>query len=259
MTEELVAGSKGVTALAATDGRRRLLILVPSFKEKPDVIRLTLVSAALVQYPFPGRRVVLLIDDPPRPANVADDDRLREACRIPEEIAALLQPMADRMSAERLAWATRAGQTVDTGEEMAGLARLHVMVAEWLESLAERIRPGLATSAAHGDRLFRAKILQEPASAHRQRAVALLGTAPDTALIAAEYDRLAEVFRVELSSFERKRYANLSHAPNKAMNLNSYIGLLGGHFVLTGPTDAPCLTPPRPRRRACTCHRPITS
>ena len=42
-----------------------------------------------------------------------------------------------------------------------------------------------------------------------------------------EYRRLAALFRVEVTSFERKRYENLSHDPNKAMNLNSYLGLLG--------------------------------
>jgi len=45
-----------------------------------------------------------------------------------------------------------------------------------------------------------------------------------------EYARLAALFRVELSSFQRKRYVNLSHEPNKAMNLNTYIGLLGRSY-----------------------------
>jgi len=42
--------------------------------------------------------------------------------------------------------------------------------------------------------------------------------------------RLVATFRAELSSFERKQYVSLSHAPNKAMNLNSYIGLMGGSY-----------------------------
>src|SRR5437879_1161884 len=45
-----------------------------------------------------------------------------------------------------------------------------------------------------------------------------------------EYHRLARRFRVRLGSFERKRYANLSHEPNKAMNLNSYLGLMGACY-----------------------------
>ena len=42
-----------------------------------------------------------------------------------------------------------------------------------------------------------------------------------------EYRRLAGLFNAEFSSFERKRFVNLSHAANKAMNLNSYLGLMG--------------------------------
>ena len=47
------------------------------------------------------------------------------------------------------------------------------------------------------------------------------------------YLRLARTFRAELSSFERKRYVSLSHEANKAMNLNSYIGLMGGHYPVS--------------------------
>ena len=38
------------------------------------------------------------------------------------------------------------------------------------------------------------------------------------------------MFDVDVSSFERKRYANLSHEANKAMNLNSYLALMGRSF-----------------------------
>src|SRR5439155_224299 len=45
-----------------------------------------------------------------------------------------------------------------------------------------------------------------------------------------EYRRLAFLFRVEFTSFQRKRYVNLAHEPNKAMNLNAFIGLMGKHL-----------------------------
>jgi hypothetical protein len=38
------------------------------------------------------------------------------------------------------------------------------------------------------------------------------------------------LFSVEVISFERKRFENLSHEANKAMNLNSYIGLVGRSY-----------------------------
>src|SRR5439155_63876 len=52
----------------------------------------------------------------------------------------------------------------------------------------------------------------------------------DRTRLQLEYHRLARRFRVRLGSFERKRYANLSHEPNKAMNLNSYLGLMGACY-----------------------------
>ena len=42
--------------------------------------------------------------------------------------------------------------------------------------------------------------------------------------------RLAWTFTAEITSFERKAYAHLPHDANKAMNLNAYIGLMGGAY-----------------------------
>jgi hypothetical protein len=45
------------------------------------------------------------------------------------------------------------------------------------------------------------------------------------------YNRLVWIFDAELSFFERKKYLSLSHERNKAMNLNSYIGLMGKSYL----------------------------
>ena len=42
--------------------------------------------------------------------------------------------------------------------------------------------------------------------------------------------RLTWIFGARVTSFQRKRFVSLSHEPNKAMNLNSYIGLMGGSY-----------------------------
>src|SRR6201999_337533 len=52
----------------------------------------------------------------------------------------------------------------------------------------------------------------------------------DAARMAQLYRRLAWTFTCEVSSFQRKQFASLSAEPNKAMNLNSYIGLMGGAY-----------------------------
>ena len=46
-----------------------ITVLVPSYAEEPEVVRATLWSAALQE--FPDLKVVLLLDDPPHPSDRA--------------------------------------------------------------------------------------------------------------------------------------------------------------------------------------------
>src|SRR5262245_21729255 len=73
-----------------------IAILVPSYKEDPRVVRRTLLSAALQDYP--RRRLVLLIDDPPTPTRSADIDLLLAARDLPREIQEFLEEPAQRFS-----------------------------------------------------------------------------------------------------------------------------------------------------------------
>jgi hypothetical protein len=96
----------------------------------------------------------------------------------------------------------------------------------WFESQAAAYK-----NKDHYDALYVARILLEPAAEHRKRADGLADHARTAGLSSAEaeheFRRLAALFSARLTSFERKRYENLAHASNKAMNLNSYLGLLG--------------------------------
>ena len=55
--------------------------------------------------------------------------------------------------------------------------------------------------------------------------------------------RLAWTFRGELTWFERKLYSSLSQESNKAMNLNSYIGLMGHSFDVRQTPEGQVLAP----------------
>ena len=55
--------------------------------------------------------------------------------------------------------------------------------------------------------------------------------------------RLAWTFRGELTWFERKLYSSLSQEVNKAMNLNSYIGLMGHSFDVRQTPEGHVLAP----------------
>jgi cellulose synthase/poly-beta-1,6-N-acetylglucosamine synthase-like glycosyltransferase len=206
-----------------------LTLLVPSYKEERRIIWQTVMSAALQEYP--NRRVVLLIDNPPKPKQSTDIAQLAEARELPLHISALLATAASRYKTALAEFTIRqATDMVDIALETVRLAALWRQAAAWFETQA-----GECEISDHTDRLYVDKVLKARAISHREQAQALLASLengePLTAqLIANHYHKLAALFDCEVSSFERKRYQNLSHEPNKAMNLNSYIGLVGRHF-----------------------------
>ncbi|HTY56910.1 MAG TPA: glycosyltransferase family 2 protein, partial [Candidatus Binataceae bacterium] len=208
-----------------SDTPHSLAVLVPSYREEESVVRHTLMSAALMEYP--AKRIALLIDDPPNPGEPDDIRRLAAARKLPREIDAMLRRQEKIYVIEYNKFRERARLPFDSKFESRHLARLYRNVANWFEQQAAAYK-----SRDHYDALYIARILREPARDHRARATAIEARGRDSndlSLTAAEheYRRLAALFSARLTSFERKRYENLSHAANKAMNLNSYLGLLG--------------------------------
>jgi cellulose synthase/poly-beta-1,6-N-acetylglucosamine synthase-like glycosyltransferase len=204
-------------------------ILVPSYKEDARVVRKTLLSAALQDYP--RRSVVLLIDDPPVPATRADAQALDEVRALPGDIERLLAPMRARTLRALTEFEATPLATEECRASAArGLADLLRDVGEWFAEQARQYEV-----RDHSDRLFVELTFLVDSRRFRRGAEALASRAGvgalDVRMIRDEYRRLAERFDVTLRSFERKRYANLSAEPNKAMNLNSYLGLMGGCFV----------------------------
>ena len=108
---------------------------------------------------------------------------------------------------------------------------MYAEAANWYEEQAVQY-----AVTDHTDRLFVEKVFSEPARMYRDHSESLLMIedrqnevlVPEQ--LTLEYNRLAALFTVELGYFERKRYVNLSQEANKAMNLNSYIGLMGGYY-----------------------------
>jgi cellulose synthase/poly-beta-1,6-N-acetylglucosamine synthase-like glycosyltransferase len=213
--------------VAATDVS--VAILVPSFKEEPPIVRQTLLSAALQNYP--NRRVVLLIDDPPDPPTAEDRDALAAVRGLPAEIQRLVDEAREPFFLALVEAEARARiGRMQREQETARLAQLYQSVAAWFEHQAK-----LESVDCHSDALFVEMCLSEPSTLYSDAADELQrrhqggGPYPTCDELLAHYRQLDAIFAVEVTSFERKRYANLSHAPNKAMNLNSYIALMGRH------------------------------
>src|SRR5215470_6040125 len=217
-------------------------VLVPSYREDPRVVRRTLLSAALQDYR--KRRVVLLIDDPSNPSRPQDIELLAAARSLPDEIEEMLRKPAEHFADAQ----SRPSKRLDRGPldatgEILALAQLYREAASWFEE--QTIGYPVID---HADELFVELTFRRPATQYRERAAHLgehagTGGCPRAQDLQEEYERLAARFRLEMSSFERKRFVNLSHEPNKAMNLNSYIGLLGRDWRFAGQSGELRLEP----------------
>ncbi len=220
--------SRGAAAIPgaalATRKPRPLAVLIPSYREEPRVLLQTVLSAALMDRP--NRRLVVLLDDPPTGSDIRALVYTRRMIgALDEDFAALSRQLefADHQFRRRL----RDGD-IDLARESGRLQRLHMTAADWM---ADRLAGWLGDGApSHVDRFFAERIVRRVIGDHRDAAARLAATNTTICELAQGYGALATRYRIQITSFERKRYVNLSHAPNKAMNLNAYIGLLGGAF-----------------------------
>jgi len=207
-----------------------MTVLVPSSAEEPKVVRATLWSAALQE--FPRLRLVLLLDDRPSPTDPTDptDPAARAGLaatrRLPGEIARRLEDPRRFCTAALERFRAAPGPEVSVAE-VRRLVDTYERAALWLRDLAadeslddhadaflvDRVVLGLAEELL-GD----AEALREGlARAERPGAVEMLD----------RHRRLVRLFSVETDLFERRRYASLPQAAGKAMNLNSYLALMG--------------------------------
>ncbi|NTU68618.1 MAG: glycosyltransferase [Chlorobiaceae bacterium] len=201
----------------------RLTILVPSYKEEQKVIMQTLLSAAFQLYP--RRRVVLLIDDPQVPPSAGAAYRqLCEARELPRTLSHYFDTHKQKFAGLENAFLTRTGGSqCDISAEK---TRLNLIWAEMESYFAAKI--STYDIENHVDELFVKLIYEKLKSIFTDKLKLGIGTSREE--LAREYRFLVILFDVQLDSFERKRYVNLSHASNKAMNLNSYIGLTNGFY-----------------------------
>ncbi len=206
-----------------------ITVLVPSYAEEPAVVRGTLWSAALQE--FADLRIVLLVDDRPDPEDEVDRARLDATLALPADIEAALEAPRRRFTESRVAFEGEAADAADFDSlAPALLERLaddYEHAASWLEDMAET-----EPMTDHVDEFFIDQVLMGLASELRLSLLALRaaidqGEHPERERMLELHLRLERIFTVRASVFQRKRYASLSHEANKAMNLNSYIGLMG--------------------------------
>ena len=216
-----------------------LTVLIPSYAEEPEVVRITMWSAALQEYP--DLRIVLLIDDPPAPSDPDTLAKLTATRALAEGIATSLREPAERFrrSLEQANYSRAA--TAPTAEDVEYLAVEYRAAAEWLTAMAER-----EIVLDHVSEFFVERVLMGLASELKLTLLALEGALsqgqhPDATRMHELHRRLVWIFSTRLENFERKTFASLSHEANKAMNINAYLGLMGHTWRQSETADGPIL------------------
>jgi cellulose synthase (UDP-forming) len=206
-----------------------ITVLVPSYREETHVVRSTLWSAALQEYP--SMRVVLLLDDPPHPTDPKVLDQLSRSRVLAAEIEAAMTQPRNHVTKAILRFERQSRD--DSGVTIANVRALadeYDWCAQWLDDMAAH-----ETVSDHVDEFFVEQVLRGLAGEFRLIADALSLAADEESTPTRErmhelHQRLVWTFTTELTTFERKLYVSLSHEANKAMNLNAYIGLMGGDY-----------------------------
>ncbi len=222
--------------------RPTMTALVPSYQEDARVVRNTLLSVALQEYP--DLHVVLLIDDPVAPRDRRARQLLEAARALPGEIEELLSWPSARFSeaAERFEASAPVAGAI-SGTALSALVAEYRAGGAWLENLAAS-----QDLVDHTDAFLANHVLRRLALDLSTVADALAQALSEGATIPVErarqlYRRLVWTFTANVSSFQRKQYVSLSHEPNKAMNLNSYIGLMGRVYRTVQTVAGPALVP----------------
>ncbi|WP_111719441.1 glycosyltransferase family 2 protein [Homoserinimonas sp. OAct 916] len=210
-----------------TDYKEGITVLVPSYAEEPHVVRATLWSAVLQE--FPDLTVVLLLDDPPFPTDPAVLARLDETRALATDVELALAPPAERANSALAEFRlrTQTDDAVNSSEELVLISAEYEAAAQWLEAMAEAER-----IQDHVDEFFVDLVVMGLVRELRLTLLALNAARVQNSSIGTErlgqlYQRLTWIFNAKTETFERKMFDSLSHEANKAMNLNSYISLMG--------------------------------
>lgn len=211
--------------------RPRLTVLIPSYNEEVSVIRKTILSAALQEYPDLSIR--LLIDDDPQQADPVRAAKLAATKALIQEIQELLDVPCRRVLTSREIFQEHyLDQRQVPEESLIDLVGEYRFAANWLRTLA-----AAENQQDHVDAFFATEVLVQLAENLLKTARAIekateIHKELNYELVRHLYSRLVWIFSVELDYFQRKEYLSSSHEANKAMNLNAYIDLMGGQYQI---------------------------
>lgn len=218
---------------------KSITTLVPSYAEEPSVVRKTLWSVALQE--FENLHVVLLVDDNPYPQDPDVLDKLQETRALASNIQEAMEPARISAQASHSLFLRQRELGASSAQMLATTITAFDDATAWLENMA-------ANEAVedHVDEFFVDSVIMGLARELRLTLLALNAAAaqndaPNTDHLEELHLRLKRIFSVKMGYFERKKYANLSQAINKAMNLNAYLSLMGHKWFVDRRGDVEVL------------------
>ena len=223
---------------------KSITTLVPSYAEEPSVVRKTLWSAALQE--FTNLHVVLLVDDNPYPRDPGVLARLQETRGLVSDIQDSLDSPSSAAQKSHALFARQREAGASAAQMLATTVAAYEAASAWLEDMASKEKV-----EDHVDEFFVDSVIMGLARELRLTLLALNAAAaqddaPDGDRLEELHLRLVRIFGVQMHSFERKKYANLSQAVNKAMNLNAYISLMGQKWLVDKRGDIQVLRALKP-------------
>ncbi|MHB8191354.1 MAG: glycosyltransferase family 2 protein [Ferrimicrobium sp.] len=225
--------------------RPTLNVIVPSYREETRIVRSTLLSVALQEYP--DIEIALLIDDPPNPSEARNQALLAGSRSLPKDIERLLEYPATRFREAIAAFRqSSASGPLDADDALEQLAQHYDFAVFWSQLQATELPIIDHTDVFLKEQVFERLSADFSLTAAALRSASGAGQEINISRLDQLYQRLVNTFSVKLYSFERKQYASLSHEPNKAMNLNSFIGLLGGSYCEVETLSGKVLVPADP-------------
>lgn len=200
--------------------KREITVLVPSFNEERRTIFQTMMSAALQE--GVKKRIVLLIDNSPDSITPDEKELLVLARQVVDEVGGKMKVVHSQLT--RM---FEASSGLNGSAACRALADAYDFCGDWFAKEASLLLN--SDELDHTDRFYAAEVLVSRSYLHWNRADQCRSkNAPfDQFNFDSAWSLLLDSFCAEVTSFERKRFVNLSQEPNKAANLNSYLGLMG--------------------------------
>lgn len=189
----------------------KLAILIPSYNEEIEVIERAILSSALQFYP--NKEIVLLLDNP----YTTQDNHTKT---LTENTNMLIQNIREQFHHNQ----NKIKEFFDdskTDEEK--ILQGYNFLKNWINKTALKFQ-----TDHHVDKLFYEKVFLKLDQDIEAKLDAI-----NKKEFNLDYEKkiILNFFKTEFKIFNRKKYANLSQASNKSMNLNTYIHAMGKRHI----------------------------